>query len=74
MPTKLIEQVIMSIYMAPDLASWNSWAENIVDPTIHMKSCSSANSGGISQISLGRLSQCRDHVISTNPGGGLVVS
>ena len=71
MPTKLIKQGTMSIYMAPDSASWNSWAENMVDPIIHMGSCSSANSGGMPEMSLGRLSPCRDHVISANPGGGV---
>ena len=71
MPTKLIKQVTMSIHMAPDVASWNSWVKNSVDPAIWMGSCSSANSRGKPVTTLGGLSPCRDCVISANPDGGV---
>ena len=70
-PTSLIEQVTMSIYMAPETASWNSLAENIVDHATHIGSCSLANSGGMHITTQGKLSPCRGLVISTNPGGGV---
>ena len=71
MPTRLIEQVTMLTYVASEAASWNSWAENMVDPAISMGSCSSANSGEMPVTTLGRLFPCRDHAISANPGGGV---
>ena len=71
MPAKLIEQVTMLIYVVPDAASWISWVENMVNPAIHMGSCSLASSGGIQLSTLGGSSPCRDLAISTNPGGGV---
>ena len=47
MPTRLIKQVTMLIYMALEAASWNSWVENIVDTAICIRSYSLANSGGM---------------------------
>ena len=61
----------MLIYMAPEAASWNSQAENMVDPTICMESCSLANSRGTPVTTLGGSFPCRDSAISTNPGGGI---
>ena len=68
-PTKLIEQVFMLIYMVPETASWNSLAENNVDPTTHMGSCTSANFGGTPIATWGESSPCGDLAISANPGG-----
>ena len=53
------------------MESWSSWAENIMDPTILMGSCSSANSGGTPTTTQGGLSPCRDLMISANHGGCL---
>ena len=66
-----MEQVIMSMYVATETTSWNSLAENIVDPTAHMESCTSANSGGTPVTTWGKLSPHRDLVISVKPGGGV---
>ena len=46
----------------------------MVDPTIWMGPWSLANSGGMPIATLGRLSPCKDHVISANPGGVMVVN
>ena len=45
-PTKFIEHVTILIHMAPKMTSWNSWVENMVDPTIWTGLWSSASSGG----------------------------
>ena len=70
-PTRLMEQVIMLIYFVPETTSWNSLAEDIVDPTTCMGSCTSANSGGTPVTTWGKSSPCRDLTISANPGGGV---
>ena len=69
--TRLIEQVTILIYVAPQTTSWNSLVENIVDPATCMGSCSSANSRGMPITTQGMLSPHKDPVISGNSGGGV---
>ena len=69
--TRLMEQVIMSMYVVPNTASWNRLAENNVDPTTLMGSCTSAISRGMPIATWGESSPCRDLTISMNPGGGV---
>ena len=67
MPTKFIEHVTISMHMALEVASWNNQADNMVDPSL-------PNSGRMPVTTLGGLFPCRDHAISANPGGVMVIN
>ena len=69
-PTKFIEQVTILMHIALEVTLWNNQADYMVDPTIKMGPCSSANSGGMPVTTWGRSFLHRDHAISTYPGGG----
>ena len=72
--TMLIVQVTMLIQIAPDMESWNSWAENIMDPTILMGSCSLANSRGTPMITWVGLSPMQGSHDFHGPWGCLLLA
>ena len=46
-PTRLMQQVITSMQVAPNRESWSNRAEDTMDSTIHMVPCCSAGSSGM---------------------------